>query len=414
MYKLRTIDFNRYIGAFAKVVCVIQLVFAFVWLVMNGGIVQSDFLANNYIEAGNTLVVDNHMGILYALIVRVIGGGVLLHFAQLAIVAITAYFALGFLGALLVAGNLYVLQCCFTTRPEALFLSCLFLLICMVRKKSGFRLLSGIACAGIVAVLLTPNYIFVYLPICIILGLFYAIKRKKDAASLFGATLPVLVAFILVNSLVCVPHAYGRSVGSFSYYRMQRVVWPYVLEFNNVLKEYYGTDMKTEMHAAEKNAEMLDFFAGKLEMQLGTEAAYEFYDRISEVYYKHGIGYLTKPIVKDMGQAFFAPFAVPIKFCGNSSDPTFARVTYMLVGKSNLFFKMYIYFFAISTLILAGMAVLRAVVKKDSAICLFFLAAVCCSLYSTFLCTRDFDYRNVVFCLCGWQVLFLLKKKEEV
>ncbi len=414
MYKLKSGDLNKCIEVFAKMVCVVQLVFALVWLVLNGGVVQSDSLANCYIEAGNTLVVDNHMGILYALLVRLLGGGVLLHFVQLAIVFAVSYLTLGVLGALLVSGNLYVLQICFTTRPEALFLSCIFLFVFAVRKMPGKAPVLTLLGVSAVSMLLNPQYVFISFPAFIVMGLVYAVKKKREAISFFAVAVTSLVLFFAVNSFICTPYAYGRSAGSVSYYKMQRVVWPYVLEFNNVLKQYYDIDMQSELHEAEKNAEMLSYFAGKLEMKLGAGAADEFYDRMSDVYYKHGIGYLLKPIVKDMGMAFFAPFTVPGRITGNASDPTFARVTYMLIGKCNFFFTMYIYFFAVSTAILSILAICRAITEKNLAVSMFVVLIFFVSLYSTFICTRDFDYRNVSFCLCGWQILFLLKKKEEV
>ena len=67
--------FKSVIEYFAYAAIAIQAVFAAFWLFKNIGVLQSDYVAQTYIQAAESLKVDDSMGIFYALAVRLFGHG---------------------------------------------------------------------------------------------------------------------------------------------------------------------------------------------------------------------------------------------------------------------------------------------------------------------------------------------------
>ena len=84
--------FKGVIEYFAYAAIAIHAVFAAFWLFKNIGVYQSDYIAHTYIQAADSLVVDDSMGILYALIVRVLGHGAVLQIVQIVVGTLALWF----------------------------------------------------------------------------------------------------------------------------------------------------------------------------------------------------------------------------------------------------------------------------------------------------------------------------------
>ena len=117
---------------FAYAAIVIQTAFAAFWLFKNIGVIKLDYVAHTYILAAESLKVDDSMGILYALLVRAVGHGVLLQELQhVALTAAVFFFSLslferkaGVIIALMVSYNPLILQAAMAVSPNALVLAC--------------------------------------------------------------------------------------------------------------------------------------------------------------------------------------------------------------------------------------------------------------------------------------------------
>lgn len=429
---------------FAYLYIGLQTIFAVIWMCVNLIGYYPEKLSTDYIEAAANFVIDDYMGIMYALVLAPI---VLITKNVYAIHAIISV-----LQTVLVFGSfLYfsdaffqdevkridrvilslfavtippVIQICFSVLPNALTLSLMLLLFAGAGKLAhSVSLRDGIVtvfAALFMALTLTDYAIMA--GILIIPVIIYLVINKKTTALLFiGGAVVVLILGASINLLVTAPESYGRVERSVSVYVHQRLSWPNLFELLSEFKTRYGYDSYQTMNLAKTIPEK--FFEEYL-MGIKTNCPGALTDGTLLELSKKTFGARKTEVFSGIlfdAFSYFLPLvsAVCIRV-GNISDTLFPMLFSQFVKKAFGISGVYFWAFETASLIsfvLASLRIKKAAVKakiKPLLYLVFVFAAT--AIYYTFFGIRGYDYRNVPFALAIPSLLafYTMIKKDYV
>lgn len=402
-------------GAVKYLVCftiALQSVPAIAWIVKNIAAFNGDFMASNYIAAADTLVVDEYMGILYAVVIRLLGHGWILFLVQLALVAFFAWFMGGGWCLGLVVTNPFVLQSCFSCLPDALILACFMAVVGITKKSRTWCELIWIVIPEIALGLLNPDYVWLCAIIMAGVALYKLLGRQRSGIALLAVIIFSVMVSFGVNDLVTVSGSYGRVHKSVQFLAMQRLVWPDVQGDYLELKQYHGIDLELESVEASRTAEKLNTkFAHKLEEGLGKEAADGYFDYMSWKALQHGVRAVLIPIVRDELGYFFAPVNCFCLETMGDSSPAYAKNRFLLTREWYGLFSLWVTFSILISSVFGIAGIFRSLKWCKKNLFVFLWITFCCSMYAALFCVRGFDYRNVLVLMAGWPLLILSGEK---
>lgn len=431
-------EFKRVIEYFAYAAVAIQAVFAAFWLFKNIGVLQNDYIAHTYILAAESLKVDDSMGILYALLLRILGHGAVLQIFQILLLDACIFLFAGSLFekrlrnivALIIVTNPLILQAETAVSPNALVLACvLAALWAAFSASSGIKRICIAAVASLAAGLLNPDYAYLFLIAGIVYFLADIIRNKRVKVVLGVAMVLSFAIPVLVNGLIRDDRAYGRVHRSPEFLVMQRVVWPRVTEYKDYLNLWEESEIGTTGNVSpaecDKIPENLSMdFAYKYEGLVGPESARSLYSTLIGRALKKGPGYWGYEAVRDELLYFLAPGTTAYVLLKSVPNTSVSSGLDYLFKESPAVFKTYYLFSAAVTAILTVLYLIQTFAdvvsgrKLSGKLTALGLVAVILliSLYATFICVREYDYRNVLFMVVGWltAVIALTERKKTV
>lgn len=409
-----------------KILTVIQTAFAVVWIFGNIGGFQEDYLALNYCNAAGSLVVDDYMGILYAIFVRIFGRHWALYIVQTGIVFYSAYLMSGsfWVGAF-VTTNPCVLQSTFTVLPNSLILSMLFFFLFLFTKRCRRSTGEKAIIAGGIALamgLMDPDwgYLIIGLSIIPFILAFFVKKMKKARGILFIAMLAAVIC-IPVNNRIATPGSYGRVERTVDYCAFQRIVWPDLFRYKYVTDEYYG-ELGEEMSHAIKIPERVAMeFANGIINYTDEKTLHFFYKYAIDDTLSKGMKYYAPSIVEDYVYYLFSPFSILKVFINKDSGTLIQSELSRFMFEMPAFSQMYFVFSILSCSLLALCWVVYAVIgaiKKwhifDNGVLLITIYLMLfISAYETLFATRGFSYRNALFMIVMWPLLSFISQEGK-
>ena len=424
----RKLLFKDVIEYFAYAAIAVQAVLAAFWLFKNIGVLRSDYVTHTYILAADTLKVDDSMGILYALLIRLIGHAGLLHVFQILVLSASVFFfALsafekkpGLILALLTVLNPLILQAETAVSPNALVLACILLAVTAAIKIAHDKRWIGVFFgAGFLAGFLHPDYAYIFF----IVGVLYVVTRsvvtRKFEVLLAAVCIVAFMVPVLMNGSIRDDYAYGRVHRTAHYLAVQRVVWPHVFESASVLQrsaeETVG--MKEDMgyqqlgKESDKIPENLAFELGyKYEQLVGADNAQVAYRNLVKDSLAKGFGFWGREVIRDELLYFFSPVTATVAFLKQTTDTSVPCGLDFLFDKAPKTSKIFFIFSSWVSFLITLMYIVkgigeRVIGKKEPDLALAFtlLGMIALfSLYATFVCVRLYDYRNVLFMIIGW------------
>ena len=437
----KRISINTVIKYFAYAAIAVEAVFAAFWLFKNIGVLQSDYVAHTYILAADSFVVDDSMGILYALIVRVLGHGAVLQIVQVVIGTLAVlFFATSLLeksAAVVLTGfvalNPIVLQAETAVAPGALVLACVLIAIgSVVRSKGNTKWYAGLFVSALLAGFLNPDYAYLFAVGGFVCFICKCVVRKR-----FEVVLLVLVAIsvimpVFVNRAIGDDRAYGRVHRSAEYLVMQRLAWSRMTEYGELAQawlEYYagGPDAEYNLWLADADKVPEDLsleFANRFEEAVGVENARDYYKTVSQYAWGKGLGYWAHDWVRDELLYLAAPASAAYAYLAKITDTSVVNGLNFMFRESPTIFKIYFLFASAALVVLIVLYICKCFIKPDGGrrviglpVAVSILAIiVLLSLYASLICVREFDYRNVLFMVVGWPaaVMALTERRDTV
>lgn len=412
MSKVLQTSFKSAIKYLVYFAIALQSVPAVVWIVKNIALFNGDFLAQNYIKAADTLVVDEYMGIFYALLIRLLGHGWLLYLIQLAIVAFFAWFMGGTLCLGLVVTNPVVLQSCFSCLPDALVLACVLAIVGIIKRCRKWSVLLWIAIPEVSLGLLNPDYVWIGAIVMMGIVIYKLFERQRSSFILLAVTIFSFAVSFGINSMVTDSGAYGRAEKSVEFLLVQRLNWPNIQGEVFSLHFYQKLDFGEESVDASRTAEKFStIWAYNLEKRLGKENADAYYTYMYKSALQHGVKAVLAPIIKDELGYFFAPMnCLYIETVGEPA-PSFAKAKFVFEKEEYGLFSLWFTFSLLISSVFGIVGVFKSLKWCKKNLLAFLFIALCCSLYATLICIRGFDYRNVSVIMAGWPLLILSGEK---
>jgi len=407
------------------IITAVQIVFAVIWLFLNIGGYREEYISGNYILAASSLVVDDYMGILYALVVRLLGHGVLLYVFQMLVVFAAALYIpvdgklMHLALALNVVTNPFILQGECTVRPEALLMAGMITLVTSLIRGENVGVVVSVALMA----LLNPDYSIVLIIIIVPVLIFRFLKKKKYTLNLSIGFAVAIVLVLIINHGVTDVYAYGNVEKSFNFLCMQRFAGKEVTLSSDIIETCYNVNLYNEMRQAEKVPEKLGLvFASEFENYAGKESAEEVY----KVIYKNALAKGPRHYIPGMAEDFLyyllPPVATGYIWLNNITGTLISNPIRLFTRESYSLFLTYLMFgsftaivFMLSCLLLGIRRLCRKNAKKlVASLGLIIFSAVVLSAYGMFGCLRGFDYRNILFNVAVWPVLYtlFLCKKE--
>lgn len=409
MSDTKKVKLENIIWPVVSAITLVQCVLALIWLSKNLFIFHNDFYANCYIKAAETFTVDDNLGILYAILVRLLGHKYFLYIGQMAAVFFSAYLLTeSKLVALFILSNPLILQSTVMVRPEAFILSAIMIIIFSLTKlyKTGAlrylaEALLTILCMGF----LNPDYAYLC-PISVFpIAVFFLIKRKNGSILLiFG----VLIAFIVsakVNDRITNPYAYDGVEHSVSFLKMKRLMQKDSFNFAEWLSDTYQTDFYGTTQMSDMIPEYYEYgLASRLEDTAGCENAEAFYDYMSEVSLSRGYGFWMKPLLKDFCYYFCSPFSILYIYITEQTDTLLFTPLNMFTETLPVLSCFY-FFFGVFSVILVSLLALVRLLRNTQWILYLYVSGIL-AMYATLVCTRGYDYRNTLFIVFAGALTF--------
>lgn len=381
-------------------ITLIQSVLALIWLSKNLFIFHNDFYEECYIKAAGTFMVDDNLGILYAIFVRLFGHRYFLYFAQMIAVFFSAYtLTESKLTAIFILTNPLVIESTVMVRPEAFVLSAILLLIWSLGKlyrTGAFRYLFWALGMGISLGFLQPGYAYLTLIALIPIATLFIIRRKSGGILLTLGMCLVFAVTLKVNDMISKPNAYGGVEHTYSLLKMERLMQKDANKLSEWMLEYFGEDFDGAAQEADMIPEMYEYsFASKLEEVAGTENANAFYDYMSEVSLSRGLGFWLKPMIKDFMYYLFTPFSIIYVYVTGQSDTLLFTPLTIFTSEFPKLSYFYFFFGVLALIMITVLGLVRIIKKRTWPVYLYvsgFLA-----LYAMLVCTRGYDFRNTLF-----------------
>lgn len=408
-----------------RIVTVIQLIFGVFWIAGNITGYQHDFMANCYVSASETLVVDDYMGILYAVCVRILGHGALLYISQLALTALSAWLLFRDLWITgFIVSFPFVLQCDFLVSPAGLTFACILTGAYAFKRfygsgkyRYGFLAVS----LAIVSALLNPDYAFLAPVLCAPVCIVFAFKKRYRSLIILAMIIIGTFCASDYNARISDTYAYGSGAKTLSFLKMERLLQNDFRKHAQTVRQCFAVELQGEMENSDLIPEMLRIdFAPKFEAATPLETAVVFYDYISDNARSRGLRYYGVPIARDIAYYAVSPFSALYVYSMGKSDTVmysaFADFVKNMSGMS--YFYMLFSLIASSLLALLSLVLLiynliywRSRVNFGFLACGLFVLAVLV-LYDVLICPRGYDYRNALYVSIFWPLLFAFAEKK--
>lgn len=413
----------------------IQFILGIIWLATNVTVYETNIISENYIQASKSLVVDDYMGILYALFLRSFsfalrenGIGVsLVYLLQLLFVCSSVFLTVTALCedklslqkkiiiSLFITFNPVVLQiCCQIDRTALVVFSSLIFLSgaysCLKGRNRINTIYLFVSSVSLVFLNVEISYFFV---IAILICFIVKIKDDKKTATVLLLVSLVMIACVVINSAIVVPYAYQRGQRSFGAVLLQRFAWPNMRDFNGYINLTYGVILENESLEACRSMEGLySKYMYAFEMKVGYTNATECYKYWAATAFRIDTKNQILLIVRDMGLNMIGVFAIPVIYFAGLSytllSNTLSSFTCSWYKGASAFFVFNISFLMMITLLFLIKFVKDKKLKKDYHLLALVVGIdVLNSLYNTIFAYRGYDYRNVVFPLCVYYVFVL-------
>lgn len=420
-------NFRHFLKYLFFMITAVQIVFAVIWLFYNIGEYREEYLSGNYILAASSLVVDDYMGILYALIVRFLGHGILLYVFQIVVVFLATLLLpiddrlLHLALAVNIVTNPFILQSECTVRPEALLMAAMIALVAFLIRGENI----GAVISCLLMTLLNPDYLIVLAFVLIPILIFRFIKKQKYTINLVVGIIVAAILGLIINNSATDVYAYGNVEKSFNFLCMQRFAGREVSISSDIIETCYNIDLSYEMRQAEKVPEKLGLeFASKFEAHAGKENAEAIYAVIYKNALAKGPRHYLPDMIKDYFLYLFTPISTGYVWVNNVTGTLIFNPIRLFVREAYSLFEIYLLFGAVSAFVLlfASLYLLvRKLLNKSGntyvkPVCIVLLIGFVLPAYGVFGCLRGFDYRNTLFNVAMWPILyvFLHSKKEDL
>lgn len=402
--------FDSLIWNLVRGATVIQCVFAVIWLFNNLFVYHYDYYANAYSIALQSLVTDDYLGILYAILARLFGTRWFLYLVQMAAVYVSAWLLTGSkFTALFIFTNPLILESTVMVRPEAFFVSGIMALIWSLRKLFSTGLFRYLGDA-LGLILLMSFLLLDYAYLCPIAALpviiFFISKKKSGSILLLLGTIAIFFLSTSVNQKISVPGSFGGVEKSIDFLKMQRTIQKDTYNYTEILLNYYGEDFFEAAETADLVPECYNrSFAKKLYEVAGEEEAKGFMNYMASVSVGRGFGFWLKPIIKDYAYYLFTPASVMYAYKTLQTDTNlFSPIGIFTVNLPKLSY-LYLWFGLGVTVLVSFFGLFRFFKTKSWVIYAYISAWL--ALYATLICTRGFDYRNTLFIAIAWPLAAL-------
>ena len=259
------------------------------------------------------------------------------------------------------------------------------------------------------------------------------IRHKKFELLLTVLCLVACAVPVIVNGAIRDDYAYGRVHRSVDYLKMQRIAWPNLHDYVGIMEIYeeqalgerLDTNYKEILTEADKVPENLAMvFANRYENIAGIPAAKRAYEGLTGLTLVKGYGYWTGAVIRDEALYLFSPVAAGYVFLKQVPDTSVSLGLDGLFSESPALFKTYYLFSSAAGVLLVLLYLVRAVMERiageksnGTALAItMVLIIVLVSLYATFVCVREYDYRNVLFMVMGWPaaVMALTERRKAL
>lgn len=438
MYKKRIADISR---LYVYIFSLVQGMLAIIWMGCNLGVYIPETLSENYLSAASTFVVDDYMGILYALFLAPFVAGIknitVLHavvsLVQVALVVAAVYYAVHELWgenlekvdclvlSVLVVSIPGVLHACFSFIPNALLFALLLIIFsstfALISRKSVKSGMISIITCGTVS-LLAPDYSVLIAIVMLPLLIYLLIKKDTTALFLEGGAVVVLILMGLLGHGLCTPESFGRVERSVLLYIHQRTSWPFISE----LKDYYrnlGVDNDLGItNAVNMYERFFEDYSLTPAKELGYSAMVPIYKQlIAEMWAMRPL-YFAWEMVKDIIFNMFAPISVIVVVIKNISDTLIPMIAsnFMMVAPGISGLLLYGFEGSCVGIVTFGLLSYRKddKIKWGMGVIAIFIMLVISVYYSVFW-FRGFDYRNTLFSTVLPLILLagnILKKRD--
>lgn len=442
MFKEKQLTIGR---TFAYFYIFVQGLFSLLWMCFNLTAYSPEKLSNDYILAAKTFIVDDYMGILYAVflapIVAITDDASVIHsvvaiIQTVAVFASFIYFVKTYAGGKLSETDKVLVALCGTTVPFVLqasfsvlpnsFCLCAVLVFASViyrlavTPSAGYAILLSVI--SLLTVLLSGDYAFLLILI-IIPALVSELKRKNTTALLaMGSAVVVLIITHFVTDLWVVYESYGRVTRSLGLYAYQRCSWPYIFENKNALDAHFGYFNDSGNAAAVSVSEKIysDYF---MAYKNANPEAYN--ESVLWSLSKSSFLYRSKSVIfdtlKDALGYTFPSLAMTIFYLKKTSVSILPALLARFFREAPNISRKYMSLFVVGSIITVVLAALKTgfgeVIKKHLRTVLFVLyVIIILALYSAFFSVRGFDYRNSIFAASVPMILciaFLLRRESD-
>lgn len=357
-------------------IAAIQTIIAIVWLFGNINTFTPDTVSLNYLEASKSLVVDDQMGIFYALVSKLSFCLPVLYAVQAVCVAAAFVYAciafdISILFALFLASSPFVVQSFVAIRPSALFVAFAALAVAGVKKlfeteKKRYAVMAALS--YLFMGLLEPAFIILGFVCLLVPSLLYYSQRKKSGSLFLLLTIIFFGAGFLIKIFVSTPGAYGRAESSFGLLLMQRVVWPKNGEFIFFLPDNIEDALIEETALADKVPETLfTHLAPKIKTLVGNAES-------ESVFFGYTVDALKisyKSIVFRMFSQYayyvFMPLSVLFIYLFNIKDTYVPGNILSLIGETPAISKIFISIYVFALVWLVSYAVASRFLLKEKA-----------------------------------------------
>lgn len=417
------------IRIFAASVLVFQAVFSIIWIYFNIGKMPVEHFSKDYLTAADTLVVDEYLSILYALILRVISRvtgtttclfGVLFVLQFLAVFFSAWTLPVGIKTKILVGlyiitnplvlagiGSVNVYAFAFAT----LFAGAGLLASCKKEIKAGY--LTGFFFCSLISILLLPDILWfeaiLLVPTAFVL---LGVHGKRNIPGIVLWLMSAVVA-MTINLFVPVPGAYGRAAKSSEIFLLQYFPGRNMVIYEDVLDNVDECDLTWVIRNLENYDELfIDEFGRRIESVNTKEDATAFYRYLISDYIGRGKKAPLLETVKWVSCYAFPTFALPILYYGRISGTHIPWVISNFIEHYPKLSVIYIFFGTVSGIILSLAELIGGLATKEASkrrrIYVSLLTVVILGVYCVFCNYKGFDYRLCTVAIVIFPVLLII------
>lgn len=438
---------KSFITIVAIAIASLQILLGVVWMCGNFFVMENFGIGLNYVEASKTFIIDDYMGILYALIIAGARGISLIiplpfytwvYLLQLLISVFVIWSLIrlmfprlskkwvGFFTAYLLTIPM-IMQFIMSVTPDILSLCLAMSLVSigiriLVVQKS-FQKKQWIL-AGIVFVLmgtLSPDYFFIGGLFLAGMVIFYTMKtlKNKNYVNLLVPVISFLAAVIMIlgiNQLTQQPGSYGRMEKTLASTAMSRLAgdalashyffWP-----EEIKQLIEANDIR---YMAKKSDNILTAFGPMVEKAYGVDHAGELFFYMA----KEALAGRTKEVITRIGTDLitygFFPFTIGEQLTGKGISVSGWNYSNMILG-TPILTRYYVYYGLNSFFVLMGLFAVSFVISiyqkekvtsaRKGQVILMTGMAVIITLWNGLTLGGEADYRLALFIITLWYFL---------